>query len=418
MSAHNYGKYLHINRQKKQGLGVKSERTYHVVTHNPSTASAGETLNIRIPRLAQNYVIVPNTLKLTFHIVLSGADHNKYIVNNLGRNIITRKVSKIGGTIIRDLNNCYLYDTFCDLWKTTKERRNMSFQGIQSLNLRQLRSKASNADTNISQDNAINQVYGNKYMIPLDFEIYTDHLPFYPFAIPEDFTEDLTFASNENIIISKDTNEWGYKISNICLEYETFYDESLARQINDRYIDGISFLYDHVTHFKTEEIRDATLINININVPKRSLKGALLLFEEKFTDGARDSEKFSNPSISHLDITIEGLVNKIFSHRYKALYQWSECRKHFAPSEEHKHNDNLDIDELQFYGSDKFALWVDLRSTEDVNLHGSGLRLENTKDGIQLAITRNAKENYKMHIFLVADAQINIVGNSLRDVLY
>jgi hypothetical protein len=418
MSMHNYGKYLHITRQKKQGLGVKSERECIVVTHNPSTISAGETLNVRIPKLAQNKVFVPDTLKVTFDIVLSGRDHTMHVVNNLGKNIITRKVSKIGGNIIRDLNNCYLYDTFCDLWKTTIERRNMSFQGIQDSNLRKLRSKASDAVSDAAVDNAINQVKGNKYMIPLDFEVYTDHLPFYPFAIPEDFTEELTFAPNENFIVSADTSDWSYKISNICLEYETFNDESLARQINDRYMDGISFLFDHVTHFKTEEIRDATLINTNINVPKRSLKGILLLFEEKFRGGTRDSEKFSNPFITNIDITIEGLVNKIFSQGYKAHYQWSECRKHFAPSEEHKHNDNLDIDELKFYGNDKFGLWVDLRSTEDLNLHGSGLRLVNTTDGIQLAITRTTKENYKMHIFLVADAQINIVGNSLRDVLY
>jgi hypothetical protein len=417
MATRNYGSYMLIDRQKKQGFGVKAERTYHITSHSPSTISAGETLYVRIPKLGKNTLIIPNTLKLSFSISLSGHKDN-YVVNNLGRNIIIKKVTKIGGEIVREINNCHLYDTYKDLWKTSKERINMAFQGIQSVNLRKLRSKASDANKNVAQDNFMAEVYQNMYMIPLDFEVNTDHLPFYPYAIPADFTEELTFSLPNNVIVSSDTTGWGYNINYIALEYETIIDEALANQVTDRYMNGISFLYEYVTHFKTEETRDATIINTNINIPKRSLKGILILFESKFTEGTRDSEKFSNPSITNVDITMEGLPNKVYSQGYKANKQWYECRKFFYPSEEHKHNDNLDMDEPKFYGDDKFALWVDLRSTEDVSLHGSGLRLQNTKDGVQLSIKRDSTENYKMYVYVVADAQLNLVGIALRDVLH
>ena len=39
-----------------------------------------------------------------------------------------------------------------------------------------------------------------------------------------------------------------------------------------------------------------------------------------------------------------------------------------------------------FYAGDRFALFIDLRSTRDNDLHGSGLRFMDTKEVIQLAI--------------------------------
>jgi uncharacterized protein YegL len=63
------------------------------------------------------------------------------------------------------------------------------------------------------------------------------------------------------------------------------------------------------------------------------------------------------------------------------------------------------MDMMKYYDGDKFGLWLDQRTTEDNTLQGSGKALQNTKDGIQLAITKNSgKGPYKMHIFIVSDA--------------
>ena len=54
------------------------------------------------------------------------------------------------------------------------------------------------------------------------------------------------------------------------------------------------------------------------------------------------------------------------------------------------------------------------------DLHGSGMRLVNTKDGVQLAINRDLKGSGKIkcHIFILSDAQFNIVNSELESVMY
>ena len=52
------------------------------------------------------------------------------MANNLGSNISSRDVIKIGGETIYDLCHCYLYYTYKDLWLTTKQRENAIIRGI------------------------------------------------------------------------------------------------------------------------------------------------------------------------------------------------------------------------------------------------------------------------------------------------
>ena len=40
----------------------------------------------------------------------------------------------------------------------------------------------------------------------------------------------------------------------------------------------------------------------------------------------------------------------------------------------------------KFYAGGRFGLLIDLRSMSDNNLHGSGLKLINTKDGVNVSI--------------------------------
>ena len=54
------------------------------------------------------------------------------------------------------------------------------------------------------------------------------------------------------------------------------------------------------------------------------------------------------------------------------------------------------------------------------DLHASGLRLGNTKEGVQLAINRKVlgSENVKYNIFILSDAQLNIINRELESVTY
>ena len=60
----------------------------------------------------------------------------------------------------------------------------------------------------------------------------------------------------------------------------------LARIIKNQYMNRVSFLYDRVLrHRKILANKNDTLININLNMSARSIKGLLLLFKDATAGG-------------------------------------------------------------------------------------------------------------------------------------
>ena len=413
------GSILNTQRNNRIPLGLKAERAHHVITNNPSSANPKETLYIRIPRLTENTFYVPGSIYLSADVDISGDSKNS-VVNNLGRNLISKLVVIFGSQTILDIDNYDLFSTFKDLWLSNEDRKNSVFQGIQSSNLRSLRSGVAEADVNgeTSDEKTLKAVFNEKYKIPLDFELITTHAPFYKFPIQEDVIFAITLAPKEDIIFTSTTASMNYELKNICLEYDTVTNQSIAQQLRNSYNAGYSVLYDWIDHFKTINIaRTDTLINEGINFPKRSIKGILLLFVKDYADGARDSEKFENPNISKVKITIEGLTNKLYPEGMRLLDHWEEIKKHFM-TEDMKKTQDCYMDIEKYYGDENhYGLWLDLRTTEDNTLHGSGKPLQNTKDGIQLSMTKDGtKGPYKMYIFIVSDAQINILNSQLASL--
>ena len=74
----------------------------------------------------------------------------------------------------------------------------------------------------------------------------------------------------------------------------------------------------------------------------------------------------------------------------------------------------------KFYTENKFGLLIDLRSMESQKMHGSGTRIVNSTDGIQLEIERdgNGSGTVNCHIYIISDSQFNIMGRQLESVLY
>ena len=60
---------------------------------------------------------------------------------------------------------------------------------------------------------------------------------------------------------------------------------------------------------------------------------------------------------------------------------WESVKKRFQKIVEHN------LEEGDFY-TNKFALWVDTRTHPDNNIHGGGLALNNTHDGVKIEIKR------------------------------
>jgi len=114
------------------------------------------------------------------------------------------------------------------------------------------------------------------------------------------------------------------------------------------------------------------------------MTGILCLFTESYNDGAREFEKCVNPNITSIDITINGIPNHLYSKGMVPTDFWESVKRRYPAGV------NRSVKEVNFY-NDKFALWIDLRSHFDNEVHGSGFFSNDTRDGVKLLIKRNTR---------------------------
>ena len=212
--------------KKTQG-GLKAIRAVKRITFNPSEANPGETLNIGVPKLNENEVIVPNTMALVFDISLTGGHANNFLVQNVSRALVKKIVVKFAGTTLQDTVGYDIYKIFQDLFLPVEKRDNMLPEGIQSQKLNKIRSNAGDKETSsVVDENKLTEIYGTKYRINLDHEILTDHGVFYPQALYNDLVFEVTLAPASQVVKGSDATKLKYKLTNIQIEYEMIRDAS------------------------------------------------------------------------------------------------------------------------------------------------------------------------------------------------
>ena len=411
---------------------MKAERTVKRITFNPSEANPDETLYVSVPKLAENEVIVAGSLALLFNLNLktTGAHANNYLVQNVSRALVDKFTVKFAATTVQDTSSYDIYKIFEDLFLSQEERANMIMEGIQGQFLNKIRSGAGDKPTSsVDAENALNTVYGTKYRIRLDHPILTDHGVFYPQALYNDLVFELTLASADQVVKGSDASKLGYKLKNIQLEYEVIRSKTLANEAMSTYKIGKEFAYDLVMHERMVPITRGsdTRLNLRVNPQRRSLKGILLLFINPYTAGARDSEAYFNPDITKVKVTVNGVPNRVYNEGISGRDMWNELTRYFNPQghtqkrgETKNGGGRPNMTLSKYIASNKFGLWIDLRSMADTTMHGSGQRLVNTQDGVQLEIERTASGSgtTNCHIFTVSDSQMNIMDLQLDSVNY
>ena len=162
-----------------------------------------------------------------------------------------------------------------------------------------------------------------------------------------------------------------------------------------------------------------TRLKPRVNPQRRSLEGILFLFVEPYAVGSRDSENYFKPDLTKINVTVNGSPNMLYNNGLEGRDIWEEVSRFFLSKEKAK-NKTQHMNVTKFFTDNKFGLLIDLRSMADQAMHGSGTRLVNTKDGVQLELERNAKGSGKSncHIFVISDPQLNIVGRQLESVQY
>ena len=73
--------------------------------------------------------------------------------------------------------------------------------------------------------------------------------------------------------------------------------------------------------------KDETLVNENINLPRKSTKAIVLLFTKR---GRTDCEQFIYPNITDVKVTIEGIPNMVYSQGIGKEYFHKEATRFFG----------------------------------------------------------------------------------------
>ena len=147
-----------------------------------------------------------------------------------------------------------------------------------------LRINAGDKNASNVQDKAIADVYRNKFIILLDFEMLDSAAPYYHAGLGTRLCYELTFNDYNRVIksaVSLKVPDAEYKITDISLEYEIATQPNLARSIRSEY-EHMALLYDRILrHKKIIVNKKDTVWNWAFNMPCKSLKGILVLFEEE-----------------------------------------------------------------------------------------------------------------------------------------
>ena len=225
-----YGKRLNPEHSLRTPKGIKGTRQKVIVTHNPSEIDQAQELLVRFPNLGSDDVIIPGMANLCFNIELTSAvDANRTLVSNIGRAIIKKLAVKFEGNEIMSVDDFNVLACYRDLWKTRSEKRNAIQQGIISTNrclenCIKLRINAGNKDATNAQDKAIVDAYGNKFIIPLDFEMLDSAAPYYQAGHGNRLCYELTFNDYNRVtkstVSSPKVPDANYKVTDISLEYE------------------------------------------------------------------------------------------------------------------------------------------------------------------------------------------------------
>ena len=194
-----YGNKLNPEHSLQTPRGIKGTRQKVIVTHNLSEIDQNQLLLVRFPNLGSDDVIIPGTANLSFNIELSStADTKRTLVSNIGRAIIKKLVVKFEGNEILSIDNFDIFECYQDLWKTRSEKVNAIRQGIISndgctINCIKLRINAADKSAGNPRDKAIADTNGNKFVIPLDFEMLDSSALYYQAGLENRLWYEITF---------------------------------------------------------------------------------------------------------------------------------------------------------------------------------------------------------------------------------
>ena len=108
--------------------------------------------------------------------------------------------------------------------------------------------------------------------------------------------------------------------------------------------------------------------------------------------------KFYNPKTQKVSVIVEGKPNQLYTQGMRSFDQYDEICKYFTERKQRDNDANEIQEHLQLYDlslgeylTDRYALWLDFRTIDENELHGTGRRIENASEGITLQIEKKIR---------------------------
>ena len=157
-----------------------------------------------------------------------------------------------------------------------------------------LKINAKDENASNGQDAAISIVYGNKFIIPLDFEMLDSAMPYYQSGLGNRLCYEITLNDYGRVIQSTEaTADATYKVTDIALEYEIVTQQNLTSCIATEY-QNMALQFDRILRHRQIKVdKSDTMWNWSFNMPCKSLKDILVLFEQE-QSFVRDTSKVYN----------------------------------------------------------------------------------------------------------------------------
>lgn len=235
------------------------------------------------------------------------------------------------GKVIYDNSNENIWEAFKGKWSSKSERTDLIEYGIGTKNWRKLTSKddsgSSSGDTARAQDALMYSIFGTKLRIKLCKVLEGSSL-FVPNSMMNNLEYIITLPVSTDVLVKQSGQAQAeYSLENLELEYETITDDELASEITSMFSSGKSLVFEHVTMFKKMAWPKAdTVQNINVNMPRKSMREIVLLFKD---DNAED-EVFPYPKISQIKISMERKPNQVNSRDLKQSRLYEEAFRYFS----------------------------------------------------------------------------------------
>ena len=124
---------------------------------------------------------------------------------------------------------------------------------------------------------------------------------------------------------------------------------------------------------------------------------------------------------------MEGKPNQLYAQGMRSFEQYDEICKYFTERKQRDNDANEIQKHLQLYHLslgeylvNKYALWLDFRTINENELHGTGRRMENASEGITLQIEKKAESAGALnaYIYLIMDVQLNIQNGTYVSAVY